>query len=286
MPISDEEKQILKLFAKKINQDDPGAHNNLAVVYFNKGLYDEAIEELKKALQIDPHFTLAKNNLEYVLKNSGYYDKTIQKLEKKLKDEPENYYLFKEIAEAYKNSGEYFKSIQYFKGYLSKIPGDVETLKNLGISLKAIGLYDEAVEVFRRALNIDKNNLDLFYKGNLFVLFQEFTELCIFYSIVANDEIPSYKDLGVPIDAYLIGLCDVIGELRRFCLDSIRKDDIKNSERCLNYMNMLYESLVSLNYPNGLIPTLRHKIDVARVIVERTRGDVTIAWVMFKSRKN
>jgi len=147
-------------------------------------------------------------------------------------------------------------------------------------------IQDIKEKIFEIIQNIDKNNLDLFYKGNLFVLFQEFTELCIFYSIVANDEIPSYKDLGVPIDAYLIGLCDVIGELRRFCLDSIRKDDIKNSERCLNYMNMLYESLVSLNYPNGLIPTLRHKIDVARVIVERTRGDVTIAWVMFKSRKN
>ena len=46
MEISEQEKKLLKLFSKKIEPTDSGSHNNLAVVYYNKGLVKEAVEEL------------------------------------------------------------------------------------------------------------------------------------------------------------------------------------------------------------------------------------------------
>jgi len=69
--ISRQEKSILKIFANKINPNDPGAHNNLACVYYNKGLIKEAVEELKKALKIEPHFTMANNNIDYIYRTTG-----------------------------------------------------------------------------------------------------------------------------------------------------------------------------------------------------------------------
>ncbi|NOR17222.1 tetratricopeptide repeat protein [candidate division WOR-3 bacterium] len=72
--ISQEEFKILKNFAGRIPANDPGAHNNLAIVYYNKSLYDEAIEELEKAITIDPNFVIARNNLDIILKKIGRLD--------------------------------------------------------------------------------------------------------------------------------------------------------------------------------------------------------------------
>ncbi|MHA1751816.1 MAG: hypothetical protein ACTSYZ_05545 [Candidatus Helarchaeota archaeon] len=131
---------------------------------------------------------------------------------------------------------------------------------------------------------IKENNSEFLYNNNILIVYQEYTELKVFYSLINKDEYISFDELNAPITAYLNGLCDVTGELRRYCLDSIRKNDIDNAERALNYINEIYENLTNLNYPSGLIPNLRHKIDVTRSLAERTRSDVTIAWVMLRNK--
>jgi len=78
--ITQEEFKILRSFAERIPADDPGAHNNLAIVYYNKGLYDEAIEELESALKIDPQFVLARNNLDIILRKAGRLEEKIEQL--------------------------------------------------------------------------------------------------------------------------------------------------------------------------------------------------------------
>lgn len=157
MSISEKEREILKLFASKIDQNDPSAHNNLAVVYYNKGLYQESIEELKKALEIDPHFTLAKNNLDFIYQKLGYIDKDIGGLEQELELSPQNPEIMKKLAIAYKNTGQFFKALKYFKSYLNLKPDDIEILKNYGITLKAIGFYDDAAEIFKRLKKIENS---------------------------------------------------------------------------------------------------------------------------------
>ena len=167
-------------------------------------------------------------------------------------------------------------------------------IQNCGKGIKLVHSrnYEEVKEIITKnevALTLLSNEIDahtseLFFKSNIFTAYQEQFELIILYSLITKNEYPSYKYLQAPVDAYLFGLCDAIGELRRFALDSIRRNDIEDSERVLKFIEEIFENLTTLNYPNGLIPNLRHKIDVARVLIERTRGDVTMAWVMLRNK--
>ena len=150
--------------------------------------------------------------------------------------------------------------------------------------LDLINQIKEMIESLMQSIN--KDTPELAYNGNIYVMYQEFTELCILNSIITKDTFISYQDLNVPINSYLLGLCDVVGELRRYCLDSIRKNKIDDAEKSLKFMDEIFENLSSLNYPNGLVHNLRRKSDVARLLVEKTRADVTMAWVMLRNNKD
>jgi len=83
-------------------------------------------------------------------------------------------------------------------------------------------------------------------------------------------------ELGVPAISYVLGLADAIGEFRRRALDSLRKGDVKTAEKCLQTMEQIYVELLSMDEAYTLVPGLRRKSDVARHIIETTRGDITI----------
>jgi len=110
---------------------------------------------------------------------------------------------------------------------------------------------------------------------------QEYCEAIIFKEIVERGEVPDPEELSAPLDSYILGLCDVIGELRRKVLDSLRKDRIQDALTFFNYMEEMYAHIMKLHYPQGLIP-LRSKQDSIRAILERTRSDITMAMLISK----
>ncbi len=152
--ISPEEYKVLKSFAERIPDNDPGAHNNLAVVYFNKGLYEEAIQELEKALSIDPNFTLARNNLEIILKKSGKLDNRVKELAHHIEVEPFDEIKTLELADTYRKLNRYSQAIIYYRKVLDFNPGSYEAHFGLGITLKNLGKYDDALEEIKRSLEI------------------------------------------------------------------------------------------------------------------------------------
>ena len=76
---------------------------------------------------------------------------------------------------------------------------------------------------------------------------------------------------------YLNGMGEVIGELRRFILDSLRKNDTSRCEELLQTMDEIYNLLVTVDFPEGVTGGLRRTTDAMRAILERTRGDLTMA---------
>ena len=84
---------------------------------------------------------------------------------------------------------------------------------------------------------------------------------------------------------YALGLADVIGELRRYALDNIRVDHIEGLNNILENMDEIYTYLFSIDYPIGITQDLRRKVDVARNIIEKTRGDVSLAIQMNDLKK-
>lgn len=152
--ISPEELKILKGFAERIPNNDPGAHNNLAIVYYNKGLYDEAISELEEALKIDPNFVLARNNLDIILKKTGRLEEKIERLARVLDKEPYDEHRTLELAETYRKLGRYSQAIIFYRKVLDFNPGSFEAHYGLGITLKFLGKYDDALEEIKRSLEI------------------------------------------------------------------------------------------------------------------------------------
>jgi len=104
---------------------------------------------------------------------------------------------------------------------------------------------------------------------------QEYVEFQVFYSIVFEDRYLEYHELEVEVkpENYILGICDVVGELRRMVLESIKKDDIENAERYYRFMEKIYDEVIKYDY-YYVIEGLRKKQDICRGILEKTYGDL------------
>ncbi|RKX71258.1 hypothetical protein DRP53_02235 [candidate division WOR-3 bacterium] len=156
--ISEVEKKILKSFSEKIDPNDAGAHNNLAVVYYNKGLYNEAIELLNRALEIDPNFVLAQNNLDIVLKKSGKWHEYIDNLLKEIADDPLNINKRMKLADSYRKIGNHAQAVSEYHRILEIDPNNSRAYYGLGLVYKTIGKNENAIANFKRALEIEPEN--------------------------------------------------------------------------------------------------------------------------------
>ena len=107
---------------------------------------------------------------------------------------------------------------------------------------------------------------------------QEFAEASVLSSLLREEEkpetLPSPEALGIGYAAYLNGLGDVVGELRRHVLDLIRTEALEKAEVFLGIMENIHAVLMDFDYPDAITRGLRRKTDVARGLIEKTRGDL------------
>ncbi len=108
---------------------------------------------------------------------------------------------------------------------------------------------------------------------SVIVAYQEYVEARLLQGIVAKKKLLSRRQVGVNVVPYLLGLLDLIGELRRMSLNHLRKGEAREAEKTLALMEAVYEDLFALDH-TAIIPTFRHKMDTARKLIESTRGDV------------
>jgi translin len=106
--------------------------------------------------------------------------------------------------------------------------------------------------------------------------YQEFTEVSILHALVGDRTMPGHRELSVTPQAYLEGVGDVVGEVRRLALAATMDGDIDNARKWLCTMETLYDFLMRFDYPSALAGVKR-KQDVARSLVEKTRGEVAVA---------
>jgi translin len=122
---------------------------------------------------------------------------------------------------------------------------------------------------------------DIYYGGFVGHAQQEYVECVVVYHLLYNkgdiNKIPSPDDLNVGYAAYLNGMADAGGELRRHILDLIRQDKPEKGETYLDIMESMFSNLMMFDYPDAITHNLRQKTDRLRSIVERTRGDLTNA---------
>jgi translin len=105
---------------------------------------------------------------------------------------------------------------------------------------------------------------------------KEFAEANITFSLIIGKPLPDPDELGIGYAAYLNGLGEAVGELRRYVLDSLRRDELARSEEVLSIMDDIYNTLITMDFPDAITHGLRRTTDSVRGILERTRGDLTI----------
>lgn len=137
----------------------------------------------------------------------------------------------------------------------------------------------EAGKLLANALQADlKDHPELYFAGYTQDALKEYVEARLTMAMIRNQSLPTPGELGVEYPAYLNGLTETLGELRRRCLDLLRPGYSAEVERLLGVMDDVFTQLVTMDYPDAITDGLRRRTDLARGIIERTRADITVAF--------
>ena len=145
--------------------------------------------------------------------------------------------------------------------------------------------YDKAKSILALAADsikklndeITGNRRDLLATGFVHDAQKEFAEACITIAVITSGPLPDPDKLMITYPAYLNGLGEAAGELRRYVLDCLRRNDFSRCEELLSVMDDIYTVLVTMDFPDAITYGLRRTTDSVRGILEKTRGDLTIA---------
>lgn len=168
------------------------------------------------------------------------------------------------------------------------LSGSRDTIRACGNAIRAMhrqdfetatSLLSDAQSNLEQSRSALRDHPDMRYAGFIHDAEKEVAEACITLALVRGEELPSREEVDVPAQAYLKGMAESMGELRRHILDQMRRGDLERCERLLASMDDIYNVLISMDYPDGITFGLRRLTDVARSIIERTRGDFTTSKI-------
>ena len=151
-------------------------------------------------------------------------------------------------------------------------------------SVQAEALMTEAGELLRDTIEVLAESPDILHAGFVHDAAKEYAEARLTAALGSDAELPGPAELGVAVPAFLNGLGEAAGEMRRRMLDLLRAGDLEGGERTLAAMDGVVELLASLDYPDGMTGGLRRTTDVARALAERSRSDLTTTMVQERLR--
>jgi translin len=163
-----------------------------------------------------------------------------------------------------------------------------ETIRHSSHAIRAVHRqeFDQAAELLKSARRVlteaeqaVATHSELSNTGFIRDAQKELAEGNITLALVTGKRLPSPAELGVDAAAYLNGLGEAVGELRRYLLDSMRQGDLSRGEELLSAMDDIYNVLVTIDFPDAITGGLRRTTDMVRGVLERTRSDLTLAMV-------
>jgi len=144
--LKEDERKVLLSFASRVERSDPGALNNLGVLYFRKGMHAEAMEQFKEALKVDPKFDLARENLRYLFAETGLEDSDVRRWREELKEDPQNFEAMLRLGVSYQNMGRFREATEMLGAVVDKNCEHTMARFHLATTLKAQGLYQQSLE--------------------------------------------------------------------------------------------------------------------------------------------
>jgi cellulose synthase operon protein C len=152
--MSERDIAILRSLADRIDPSDAGAWNNLGVVFFQKGLVDDAIAAFERSLSVDPHLAVARSNAEIALAQSGHYRRRIRDLEDRLRAEPDDEDARDALARTHLLGGHPGAAVEHWEILLGRRPGNVELHTRLARAEAEGGQLERAAALLERAVEL------------------------------------------------------------------------------------------------------------------------------------
>ncbi len=151
---------------------------------------------------------------------------------------------------------------------------------------EAEGLLGKARELLDEAEESLQGHPSMYHAGFLHDAQKEYAEGQLTLALASERRLPDPDELRVGYPAYLNGMGEAVGEMRRHILDTLRKGDVEECERKLEYIDAIYTALTTIDFPDGITSGLRRTTDMVRGVVERTRGDLTVAYRQHQLEKS
>jgi translin len=145
-----------------------------------------------------------------------------------------------------------------------------------GLLEPASGFLKQASEMLSRLCALTRDHADVANAGFVESAEQEFVEIQCLFNIMQGADLPDPDEIQVTYSAYLLGLCDVVGELRRGALDFMLDGDTEKANEYLRYMDRIYDAIMGFDYPAALVP-IKKKQDMIRALIEKTRGELVVS---------
>jgi translin len=137
----------------------------------------------------------------------------------------------------------------------------------------------KAKNKIKKLKRITKGISEINYAGYVIDAEREFVEATLFFTFENSNRLEPFENFDVHPSSYVQGIGDVIGEWRRKALENLRKLDLNSAEKYLDIMEDSLEILNELDYPDAITGGLRRYADNARALIERTRADLTNAYI-------
>jgi translin len=144
---------------------------------------------------------------------------------------------------------------------------------------EAAKLMNEARAALDEGERATTDHPDVRHAGFIHDAAKEYAEARLTEAVVKGKDLPTPDEVRVSPSAYLNGMAETVGEARRVVLDLLRHRQVGRAEEILQAMDDIYYLLVTIDYPDAITGNLRRSTDVARSIIEKTRGDLTVALV-------
>lgn len=141
----------------------------------------------------------------------------------------------------------------------------------------AAQLLEQAATLLNEMAEDLRDHQNIFFAGFVQDAQKEYAEAATFAALAQNRALPLAQDLTIDWAPYLNGLGETVGELRRYILDQLRLGNYDTCEFLLRHMDDIYALLITIDYPDAITGGLRRTTDSVRGILEKTRGDLTIA---------
>jgi len=159
-----------------------------------------------------------------------------------------------------------------------------EVIRFSSLSIRA--LHRQEMDKARELLNSARKLLDAAEEaladgieirtGFLIDAQKEYAEGSVTLALVKGDQLPTPEELRIDEVAFLLGVAEAVGELRRYLLDKMRTGDLSRGEEFLSDMDDIYNVLVTLDFPDAITHGLRRTTDNMRGVLEKTRSDLTL----------